>query len=249
MAPLLSFANVSKRYPDGSREIVVVDRVSFELDSGVFVGVYGKRRSGKSTLLRLAAGIELPDTGTIRFDGQDVTRMTFGERGRLLRGAIAFMAASDWRPNPKESVVDHVATSLGSGGLSVREAKRRALEVLDQVGMTAAGAEELARSLSLVDRARAMLARALVREPRLLVVDEPAVMPNLCDRDKLYELLRAAVRERQLTLVVASEEMAALQGAGMMMSIADGEVCSTGESGTVVALPRRQMAGRGRSSS
>ena len=100
MTPLLSFLNVSKRYPDGEREIVVLDCVSLDIEAGVSVGVYGARRSGKSTLLRLAAGIELVDSGTIRFDGRDIAQMASTERGRLLRGEMAFMSAGDWRSSP-----------------------------------------------------------------------------------------------------------------------------------------------------
>src|ERR1700684_4664953 len=112
MMPLLSFLNVSKRYPDGDREIVVLDRVSLEIDAGVSVGIRGARRSGKSTLLRLAAGIALPDSGMIRFEGRNISQMTGGQRGRLLRREIAFISAADWRASPGESVLDHVATAL-----------------------------------------------------------------------------------------------------------------------------------------
>jgi ABC-type glutathione transport system ATPase component len=242
MTPLLSFVNVSKSYPDGGRQVPVLDRVSLEVDAGVAVGVYGTRRSGKSTLLRLAAGIELPDAGSVCFDGRDITTMTARERGRLLRGAVAFMSAQDWRATPGERVVDHVATSLGSEGLTMREARRRALRTLDQVGVGAAGAEELTATLSLAERTRVMLARGLAREPRLLVLDEPALMPGIGDRDRFYALLRAAARERGMALLIASEEMAALQGVGVLVSIADGELCSTLERGTVVHLPGRRRA-------
>ncbi len=247
MTPLLSFLNVCKRYPDGGRDMLVLDRACLEIDAGASVGVYGARGSGKSTLLRLAAGIALPDTGSVRFDGRDMAQMSAGERSRLLRGAIAFMSAEDWRANPGESVVDHVATSLGAEGLTMREARQRALRILDAVGVSASGAQEAAAALSLTSRTRVMLARALAREPRLLILDEPALMPNLGDRDKFYALLRSAARERNMTLLVASEEMAALQGVSVLMSIADGELCSTEERGTVVRLPGLRHAGAERS--
>jgi ABC-type glutathione transport system ATPase component len=247
MTPLLSFLNVSKQYLDGSHEKVVLDGVSLEIDNGVSVGVYGARRAGKSTLLRLAAGIALPDSGTVSFNGKDVARMTGSERSRLLRGEIAFMSAGDWRANPGERVVDHVATSLGSEGVTMREARRRALHVLDLVELGAAGAEELTASLSLTERTRMMLARALAREPRLLVLDEPALMSNLGDRDSFHTLLLSVARERGMALLMASEELDALHGVGVLISIAGGELVSTEQRGTVVRFPKRRLAGSERS--
>jgi ABC-type glutathione transport system ATPase component len=243
MAPLLSFEKVSKSYPDGGRKILVLDRVSLELDRGTSLGVYGTRRSGKSTLLRLAAGIELADAGSVRFDGRDLARMGAAERGRLLRGEIAFLSAGDWRTTPGERVVDHVATALGSAGMTIRDARRRALENLERVGVGATGAEEATAALSLAERMRVMLARALARDPRLLILDEPALTHNVGERERFGALLRTEARERGMALLLASEEIAALQGVGVLVSIAAGELCSTDERGAVIALPVRRRAG------
>jgi lipoprotein-releasing system ATP-binding protein len=243
MTPLLSFLNVTKRHSDGTRELLVLDRVSLDIDAGASVGVYGARRSGKSTLLRMAAGIALPDAGSVSYDGRDMARMSTAERGRLLRGAIAFMCAEDWRANAGESIVDHVATSLGSQGLTMREARQRALGILEQVGVDARAAEQMTASLSHTERTSVMLARALAREPRLLVLDEPASMPSLGDRRRIHDLLRSVARERGMALLVASEEMSALADFDVLMSISEGELCSTHERGMLARLPGRRLAG------
>lgn len=236
VTPLLFFENVSKRYRDGHREIVVLDNASFDVEENVFIGVWGARRSGKSTLLRLMAGVEAPDGGRVCFGGRDMAGLSLVRRERLLRGEIALMATGDWHPNARETVVDHVALALGSITSSVSESRRRARLALDRVGM-AGHADDLSGSLSLAERMRVMLARALVREPRLLLVDEPALVPSLVERDALYGLLRALTVELGMTLVMASEEMAPLHGAEVVMSVGDGELCSTDERGKVVRLP------------
>jgi lipoprotein-releasing system ATP-binding protein len=239
-APLLTFANASLRRREGERESVVLDGVCFELQSGSALGIYGQRRSGKSTLLRLAVGLELAEEGSVRFEGRELGTMSGGERARLLRGPIALLTADGWLPSPGETVMDHVAMSAGSAGLSLREARRRALAALDRAGVAGVSAEEMTASLSPAQRARVMLARALVREPRLLAVDEPAPLPSLLERERFCALLRAVAQERSIALLVASEELSALQGIAVLASLSAGELCSTEDRGTVVEFPRRR---------
>jgi ABC-type lipoprotein export system ATPase subunit len=242
-AALLSFENVSKRYPDGGREIVALKGVSFELAAGATLGVLGERCSGKSTLLRLAAAIESPDGGSIAFENQDITRCSAAERARLLRSSVALLAGSDWLTCPGEIVLEHVAMSLGCEGLTIREAKRRALATLDAVGVSAVGAAQSTASLSAEQRARVMLARALVGEPRLLLVDEPAPMPSLEDHGRFCATLRRVTRERGIALLIASEDMRALGGLGEPLSLSAGELLSTGDDrGTLVQGPWRAAA-------
>ncbi len=246
-APLLCFADVSKRRREGSRERAVLDGVSFELHAGQSMGIYGERRSGKSTLLRLAAALETHDGGSILFAGREPAQMSMSERARLLRGPIALLSADRWLPSPGETVMDHVAMSAGSAGLSLREARRRALAALDRAGVAGVSAEEMTFSLSPAERARVLLARALVREPRMLLVDEPAPLPSLSERERFCALLRAVAREYEIALLVASEDMSALQGLSVLASISGGELCSTSAPrGDVVDLARRRAVAGGR---
>jgi ABC-type methionine transport system ATPase subunit len=248
-APVLCFEQVVKTYPDGRRRIAVLERISFEVHQGEHVGILGSRRTGKSTLLRLAAGIEAPDTGRISFEGRDVAGMSALQRDRLLRGAIGLVASDGWRPAKGERVVDLVALPLVSDGATLHEARRRARRKLNWVD-AADYADDLAASLASGARMRVMLARALVREPRLLLIDEPAVVPSLTERMEIYELLRRGAREHRATLMVASEDVDATRGTDVLMSIGRGELLRTGgEPGVVVPFPARRSGGLERSGS
>ncbi|MFZ1155637.1 MAG: ATP-binding cassette domain-containing protein [Solirubrobacteraceae bacterium] len=243
MTSLLRICDVSKAYPDGSGEIAVLEKASMEMTAGAHVGVYGRRRSGKSTLMRIAAGIERPDAGSVVFDGQDLTCISGGQHARLLRSRLAYIAISDWRPNPGESVVQHLAVSLGGDGRTVRQAERRALRELDLVGVSVAQAHSLASRLSMLDRTRVMFARALAREPGLIVVDDPVLTPSAIERDSLYRLLRTFARERGAALLVASDDLPALQGFDVFMSISGRELCSSEGAATIVPFPTLPQLG------
>lgn len=244
MTTLLSIENVSKGYPDGVEDRLVLDHVSFELAAGAHLGLVGPPRSGKSTLLRITAGIERPDGGSIRLEGSDLVRLGGAARARLLRRSIGYMAlAADWRALPGECVLDHVATALGSDGFTPREARRKALRVLERVGIALSRRHESVGSLAISERVRLALARALVREPRLLIVDEPAIVPSVSECERFSRLLRAVAEERTIALLVASVELSALQGL-RLMSIADGELCGepvNAADHNVVRLPFRNL--------
>jgi ABC-type ATPase involved in cell division len=223
---LLSFENVSKSISDGSRSVPVLADVSFDIDPGEYVGLWGGRRSGKSTLLRLAYGVELPDAGRIAFDGEDMTRMSVNERAHLRRRGGIARALADWSPTTRRRVVDHVALPLISCGLSFNDAEVAARRTLRRVG-----AEEVqdwsTDRLNLSERIRVELARALVRDPRLLLVDEPARLTSQSEARELYALLRSLGRDRELTVVIASEQSNALEGAPRVLTIGNGRVRSS----------------------
>jgi ABC-type ATPase involved in cell division len=237
---LLVLDGVSKRYVDGRREVAVLDDVSIEIDAGDFVGVWGVRRSGKSTLLRVASGEELPDAGSICFDGEETTTMSSNRRSRLhRRGGIGFLS-SDWRPIRNKPVVDHVALPLLSDGMSLHQARSPAWHALDRVGV-AGCAHMLTDGLSNSERMRVGLAQALVREPRILLVDEPAVLLRPSEGVALYELLHSLGHDLSIAIVIASEDIAPLRKARRMFTIDSGKLRAMDAPGTVVQFPDRQQ--------
>jgi putative ABC transport system ATP-binding protein len=239
MTPLLRICDISKAYSDGPGEITVFKRASLTIEAGAQIAVHGERCSGKSTLMRIAAGIDHPDAGTVHFGVRDLAGLSTFEQARLLRSQIAYLAVSDWRPNAGESVAGHLAVSLGGDGLTVHEAERRALRELDRVGISAGQAHAPAMRLSMLDRARVMLARALAHNPALIVIDEPVLTPSAYERDRLYELMHTLARERNISLLVASGEFTALSGFDTLMSISGGELLTSEGSSNVVTLNPR----------
>jgi len=246
MSALLRIGEVSKAYPDGGGYVSVFERASLQVAQAAHVGVYGKRRSGKSTLLRLAAGIERPDSGSVLFDGIDLAAASPRDLARVLRSRLAYIALEDWRPNPGESIAQHLALSLGGLGLNVPQAERSALRELDAVGVSAADAQSPAGGLSMVDRTRVMFARALAHEPSLIVIDDPVLTPSVSERDTLYALLREISRKRRIALLVASEDFAALQGFDVFVSISARELCSSEGNATIVPFPALSQLGLAR---
>jgi ABC-type multidrug transport system ATPase subunit len=234
--PVLSFTDVVKRRFDGCREVVVLDRVSLEVASGDLVGVHGGRRAGKSTLLRLAAGLELPDEGAVVSAGCDVGKASALQRARLLRTSVGLVSADYWHARSRATVVDYLVLSVGADGVSAAQARRRAYGTLDEVGMAGIGLEP-SGSLPTVERMKLMLACALMRQPRLLLIDEPAVIPSLTGRDRFMSLVRTTASARQMAVVVASEELAAVQGASVVMSLSSGQLRSSEQRGVVVRFP------------
>jgi ABC-type ATPase involved in cell division len=236
MALLLSLTEVTKRYVDGRRDFVVLDRVSLEIDAGDFVGMWGPKRSGKSTLLRTMAGVEQPDSGEVSFDGQRMSGVSARKRSRLLRHGGIALVSTDWRSQMVRPVVELVATACASDGTPMREARTLARKALGRVDATECADAQTDR-LTLGERLRVALAMALVREPRLLLVDEPAVLPSPTESEDFYALLRSLGKERDLAVVIASENLAALSGTVRTMAVSSGEVRSMDQDGVIVQFP------------
>lgn len=241
---LFAFEHVTKGHMDGRQSRTILEDVSFEVDVGDFVGIWGMRRSGKSTLLRLAAGLELPAEGRILFDDQDVTELSGDRRTELLRFQGIGFVSSNWRPSVSQKAIEYVAASLLADGMSLREARHVAAQQLDRVGILNC-AHMLTDRLSTGEALRVGLAQALAGEPKLLLIDEPAVLPSPSEREELYKLITSLGHSSALAVLVASEDVALLRRARRMMTLGGGTLHSMDKEGEVVSFPRvRSSDGR-----
>jgi ABC-type multidrug transport system ATPase subunit len=210
---LLVMQGVSKRYVTKRREYVALRDVSLDVAAGELVAVWGVRRSGRTTLLRVAAGLEAADTGVVRLDGQEVSRA----RKTLLGSDIGYVNGH-FMASQGGTVVDHVAVALLPEGLRIERARSVAHEALERVG--AKSCSELSpRLLDPAEVARVALARAIVTEPRLLLVDEPINGVDALQRDQILALVRSLADEGLAVLMTVGEVVTV---ADRMLSIDDG---------------------------
>ncbi len=184
------------RNAHGSR--VVVDGVRFHLDAGEILGLVGPRRAGKSTTLRLLAGLESPDAGSVRY-GQTNTRRGADE----IRGQIGYVP-DRLRPGC-ETVLEHLDFFARAHGLSGAERRARVDEVADFAGLTPS-LEALACDLPAGPSRRLALARAVIHDPAVLLLDEPFEGLDPRSRAPFEELLRALAEEGRAILVTGREE-------------------------------------------
>lgn len=219
-APALAFDRVARSHLVGRRRTRVLAGVTFEAWPGELVAILGQRRAGKTTLLRVAAGVETPDAGGVRLDG--VALETLGSSARTRRLRTVGFAPKTWRVARGKPVLDHVALPLLADGRPLVTAQAKAYEALEVVGAPhCAGA--LADELAPADETRAALAQALVREPRVLLVDEPGVMATPEEREELLGLLRELAADRpRLALVVTARDTAGIAGAQRILTLDDG---------------------------
>jgi ABC-type lipoprotein export system ATPase subunit len=233
---LLRFEHVSRSYLDGRREIVVLDDVSFEVAPEDFVGIWGMRRSGKSTLLRLAAGLDFAQHGAVIFDGFDLGKVSGHRRAGLLRDRGIGVVLTDRRPTLNQRAVELVALPLLSAGSSLAGSRAPALAALERTDALR-WAESPVAGLARDALIRVMLAQALIHSPRLLLVDEPAAFLNMREAAEIFDLLQSIGRQAGIALVIASEDLRPLRRASRTMSVGGGKVHLMDRNAEVVPFP------------
>jgi branched-chain amino acid transport system ATP-binding protein len=198
---MLSIRNVSKQF-DG---ITAIKNVSFKIDKGEIVGLVGPNGAGKSTLLNIISGIYLPNTGSIIFDGVDITNL---QPEKICRQGIAktFQLVQSF---PELSAVQNVVVGALFGNsekIGMKEAIAKAEENLDYVGYPMDKTDYPVKSLNVVALKKIQLARALSTGPKLLLLDEVTTGLNPRESNDAISLIRK-IRESGITILMVEHVM------------------------------------------
>jgi ABC-type methionine transport system ATPase subunit len=242
----LVLKEVGLYYRRGRRQVVVaLAGVSLEVWPGEVVCVWAQRGRGKTALMRVAAGMEQPAGGRVWIGDGEVWALSGRRRARLLARRVGWVSCGP--PELDVSVLAHVALPLRVA-FDGREAVRRARETLVLVGVGECEEQRWA-SLSDAERARVALARAVVRDPALLVVDDLTMLLRGREADEIAGLLAGLARERELGVLASvssmeetawSDRLGTLAGGELLLPAADPER----RLGKVLAFPGEAHCGR-----
>lgn len=198
--PILRFDDVHYSYPKRRKEIVRVLRgLSVDVAAGERVALIGRSGSGKSTVLNLASGRLVTPVGTVTAVGQDLATLTADERARLRLQHVAHVH-QDFRLMPRYSALENVELPLRLQGVAPAVARERAREALERVGL-GHRAGHRPKQLSGGEQQRVAIARAVVRQPTLLLADEPTGALDVELRDEILQLLFTLCAASAIVLV------------------------------------------------
>jgi ABC-type multidrug transport system ATPase subunit len=230
---LLALERVSKRYSGRTRERIVLGEVSLAVEPGELVVVWGLRGSGRSTLLRVAAGIEPPDAGTVRFEGLDLAK----HGDELLGGPIGYCERR-FRCAEGRGALDQVIVGLLARGVFSRQARLAAQRALVRVDAQHFATRPLG-TLDAGESVRIAIARMLALGPALLVVDDPTKGVDVVERDEIIDLLRSLANEG-IAVIASTTESTGLAGADRALVIGEGELRGTPPAELATLLPLRR---------
>lgn len=228
--PTLELTEVVKHYRDADCGVVrAVDGVSLSVDAGELVALYGPSGSGKSTLLMLAAALLAPDAGTVRFQGRDLAWLSPIEVSDYQRCGVGFVYQS-FHLLPGVPAVENAAIKLLASNVSLREARRESIPWLKRVGL-AGRLDHPPERLSMGERQRVAIVRALINEPPLLLADEPTGSLDSHRSAEIMALLAGLCRERKTGVLLVTHDAEAAAVADRVLTLRDGKVAPSSGSG------------------
>jgi putative ABC transport system ATP-binding protein len=219
---VLELRELVKHYRAGEGELVrAVDRVTLEIAAGELVVLYGPSGSGKTTLVKMVAALLEPDSGSVIVDGREVSALSEHDASSYRLYELGYVAQA-FNLRAGGTVVENAASKLWLTK-DVRRAERMVVPLLERLGL-GERLGSLPSQLSMGERQRVTIARALSVDPKLVVADEPTGSLDTQRGREVLELLRELCRERQLAVLLATHDPKAAAFADRALELRDGRL-------------------------
>jgi putative ABC transport system ATP-binding protein len=220
---VLELRELVKQYPAGDGGVVrAVDGVSLSVGSGELVALYGPSGSGKTTLLMMCAGVLEPDQGEVLVAGREISGLSAGDAARYRMHELGFIRQS-LELIPGASALDNAALKLVGKRMSPRKARRTVAPLLEGLGL-GGRLEQRADRLSMGERQRVMIARALSAGPTLVLADEPTGSLDSERGGEVLGLLSDLCRDREMAVLLVTHDPEAAGYADRVQTLRDGEL-------------------------
>lgn len=241
LEPIIELRNLSKTFGSGEGQVAALREVSLAVEPGEIFGIIGLSGAGKSTLVRCVNLLEHPDSGKVLFHGKDLTGLS-PKALREQRRKISMIFQS-FNLLDQRTALDNICFPLELAGVSRKDAKKRALQLLDTVGLPdKAGAYPV--QLSGGQKQRVAIARALASDPEVLLCDEATSALDPKTTDSILGLLQSINRERGITVIIITHQMSVIEQICNRVAILDaGVVAEIGKVEQVFSNPQSK-AGR-----
>lgn len=220
MEHLLRALNVAKTYKTGIVDHPALRGVSLDIAKGEFVAIVGPSGCGKSTLLHMLGGLDSPDSGDVLLEQQSISHLDDLSQTLLRRRRIGFVFQKV-HLLPMLKAIDNVMVPMRLDGVSIEEARPKAIAALASVGMESKQ-QNRPGELSGGEAQRVAIARALVMSPAILLADEPTGALDSTNSKMVIDLFRQLVRELHQTLVIVTHDNTVAEAADRIVKMRDG---------------------------
>jgi putative ABC transport system ATP-binding protein len=219
---LIKTKDLSKIYISGETETKALRGVSLLIENGEFSAITGPSGSGKTTLFNLIGALDSPTSGTISFEGKDLSNLNKRERTLFRREKIGFVFQT-FNLIPVLTAFENVAFPLNLLGISEKEIKEKVYNLLEKVGLK--GMEERKpAALSGGQQQRVAVARALIKEPVLVLADEPTANLDSATGGEIMKLMKKLNKEEEITFLFATHDPMVMEYSRRRIKLRDGKI-------------------------
>jgi putative ABC transport system ATP-binding protein len=216
---MIQLQEITKVYPMGKRELTVLREVTLNIEHGELVAIMGPSGSGKSTMLNLIGCLDIPTSGSYYLDGREVSRLSSGELAGIRGQKIGFIFQT-FNLLPRMSALANVELGMRyAGGVD----RQRAMEALTKVGLSDR-ASHRPTELSGGEQQRVAIARALVKNPPLILADEPTGNLDSRSGQEIISILTALHAEQGITLLMVTHDANIAHQCQRIIHLKDGQV-------------------------